>query len=103
MNEPINLIAGIAKICTTIMLAIALILTIKENGGTEQTIEKAKQQMEEKRFYEPQIDTGIGRIFVDRETGVCYYWYKGYNAGGLTVMLDENGKPLIWEEHHGKE
>ena len=37
------------------------------------------------------------RIIVDTETGVMYlYRYAGYGAG-LTVMVDENGAPLIWE------
>jgi hypothetical protein len=30
-------------------------------------------------------------------TGVCYLQYeKGY-GGGITVMLDANGKPLIYK------
>lgn len=34
-------------------------------------------------------------IWVDRETGVNYmYRYSGY-SGGLTVMLDADGKPLV--------
>lgn len=35
------------------------------------------------------------RILRDKETGVCYLFvHEGY-AGGLTVMLDAEGKPLI--------
>ena len=37
------------------------------------------------------------RIIVDTETGVMYLCrYAGYGAG-MTVMVDENGAPLIWE------
>ena len=36
------------------------------------------------------------KIYVDSETNVMYYWYCGGYSGGLTVMVDENGKPLIW-------
>ena len=34
-------------------------------------------------------------IWVDRETGVHYLWRKSGYAGGLTVLLDEEGKPVI--------
>lgn len=37
-------------------------------------------------------------IYVDKETNVLYFWHSGVYAGGLSVMLDENGKPLLWEE-----
>jgi hypothetical protein len=37
------------------------------------------------------------RIFVDTETNVMYlYEGLGY-GGGLTVMFDKDGKPLLWE------
>lgn len=38
------------------------------------------------------------KIFADTETNVLYFWHKGGYAGGLSIMLDENGKPLLWEE-----
>ena len=34
-------------------------------------------------------------ILVDREKGVHYVWHNSGNSGGLTVLLDENGKPVI--------
>lgn len=37
-------------------------------------------------------------IYVDKETNVLYFWHSGGYAGGLSVMLDENGKPLLWEK-----
>ena len=34
-------------------------------------------------------------MWVDKETGVNYlYHYAGY-SGGLTPLLDENGKPIV--------
>ena len=36
-------------------------------------------------------------VWVDRHTGVNYaVWASGY-AGGMTVMLDADGKPIITE------
>lgn len=32
-------------------------------------------------------------IWVDKTTGVNYLWIASGNAGGLTPLLDANGKP----------
>lgn len=37
-------------------------------------------------------------IYVHEQTKVMYLYETRYNRGGLTVMLDENGKPLIWNQ-----
>ncbi|MBQ8769491.1 MAG: xylan 1,4-beta-xylosidase [Oscillospiraceae bacterium] len=38
---------------------------------------------------------GTVEIWVDKETGVNYlYMQRGY-GGGLTVLLDKDGKPVI--------
>lgn len=37
-------------------------------------------------------------IYADKETNVLYFWHFGGYSGGLSVMLDENGKPLLWEK-----
>ena len=34
-------------------------------------------------------------IWVDKETGVNYLFRQSGHAGGLTVLLDKDGKPLI--------
>lgn len=36
-------------------------------------------------------------IIVDTETGVEYLWVRFDYSGGLTVLVDHNGKPLIAE------
>ena len=35
------------------------------------------------------------RVLVDRETGVNYLWTAAGYAGGLTVLLDAEGKPIV--------
>ena len=35
------------------------------------------------------------RILVDKTTGVNYLWSESGYAGGLTVLLDRDGKPVI--------
>ena len=37
---------------------------------------------------------------VDKETGVMYLYCKAANSGGLSVMVDDSGRPLIYEEKY---
>lgn len=37
----------------------------------------------------------ITEIWVDRETGVNYLYHMNGYAGGLTQLLDREGKPVI--------
>lgn len=50
----------------------------------------------EKRF-EQTYSQGLGsmQIIVDKETGVNYLFVSCGNAGGLTPLLDREGKPVI--------
>ena len=34
-------------------------------------------------------------IWVDTQTGVNYLWKKDGYGAGLSVLLDENGKPVV--------
>jgi hypothetical protein len=38
---------------------------------------------------------GSTEILVDKETGVNYLFHSSGYAGGLTVLLDKYGKPVI--------
>jgi hypothetical protein len=35
------------------------------------------------------------RVLVDRKTGVNYLWTSGGYAGGLTVLVDAEGRPVV--------
>ena len=37
----------------------------------------------------------VMEIWVDRETGVNYLFHGSGSAGGLTVLLNADGKPVI--------
>jgi hypothetical protein len=41
------------------------------------------------------FDATQQRILVDRKTGVNYLWTAGGYAGGLTVLVDAEGKPIV--------
>lgn len=50
----------------------------------------------DKRF-EKIYSQGMGsmEIWVDKETGVNYLFRASGYAGGLTVLLDKDGKPVV--------
>ena len=37
----------------------------------------------------------VTEIWVDKETGVNYVFHAGGYAGGMTPMLDRDGKPVV--------
>lgn len=41
------------------------------------------------------LDAVQVRVLVDRKTGVNYVWTAAGYAGGLTVLLDAEGKPVV--------
>lgn len=52
----------------------------------------AKEKRFEKVYSQ---DLGSMQIYVDKETGVNYLFVSYGNAGGLTPLLDREGKPVI--------
>ena len=50
-----------------------------------------------KRFIKVWTDGAFGNneIWVDRETGVNYLYHSGGYGGGLTVLVDKDGKPIV--------
>lgn len=51
----------------------------------------------EKRFEKIYTQRGMAsiEIWVDKETGVQYLFRQSGYAGGLTPLLDKDGKPVI--------
>lgn len=39
--------------------------------------------------------TNVSEIWVDKDTGVNYIYHAAGYSGGLTVLLDKEGKPVI--------
>ncbi len=52
----------------------------------------AKEKRFEKTYSQ---DLGSTIIYVDKETGVNYLFVANGYAGGLTPLLDREGKPVI--------
>ena len=51
----------------------------------------------EKRFVRIHTDGAMSgnEIWVDTQTGVNYFYHTAGYGGGLTVLLDREGKPVI--------
>ena len=52
----------------------------------------------ENRFIKIHSDStwaDYNEIWVDKETGVNYFWHHSGHAGGLTVLLNADGTPVI--------
>lgn len=50
------------------------------------------------RFINPQGFSESASIIIDTKTKVMYLWKTDSYKGGLTVMLNADGKPLLYEE-----
>ena len=53
----------------------------------------AKEQRFERVYTQGALQ--ITEIWVDKETGVNYLFHASGNAGGLTPLLDRDGKPVV--------
>ena len=62
-------------------------------GGGSEANEMAKNERFEKVYSQGTMN--VMEIWVDRETGVNYVFHAGGYAGGMTPLLDREGKPVI--------
>ena len=53
----------------------------------------SKNERFEKTYSQGAVN--ITEIWVDKETGVNYLFHASGSAGGLTPLLDREGKPVI--------
>lgn len=83
----------IKRICLIMILISMVALSgctpTKESHNTE-SVDVSRFQVIEKTY--------AWRIVADRETKVMYAVSNGgYNMGTFTLLVDANGKPLLWE------
>lgn len=76
-----------------IMLALAISLSGCSGGNFNTEYENDENNGRFRKVYTEYPNT----IYVDSETNVMYFWHCGGYSGGLTVMVNENGQPLIWK------
>ena len=50
----------------------------------------------DKRFIKVHSESmGENQIFVDSVSGVNYFYHNSGYSGGLTVLVDKDGKPIV--------
>ena len=43
--------------------------------------------------------SNVNEIWIDRETGVNYFFHAAGYSGGLTPLLDKDGKPVVTDTY----
>ena len=66
-----------------------------ENGKENLVCQKKGERFE--KIYS-QGAVNVLEIWVDKETGVNYIYRQSGYSGGMTVLLDSEGKPVITKE-----
>lgn len=75
---------------------VLLIATMLSSGCGETTVEDT-QPVDVSRFV---VIEGVAQWWVvaDKETKVMYAVSRGgYNSGNFTLLVDADGKPLLWD------
>lgn len=85
MIKKILLVLLLVGVCIS-CAACRRIPNVNENEPVEPTLFSVIENYED------------SKVIVDNETGVMYWLsYGGYNRGTLTLLVDETGKPRIFE------
>lgn len=94
MNERLTIKEAISRMIILPMFALLIIMA----GCANTSVEKVSEEPETtSRFIIVEI-TNYWEIVADKETGVMYsVSVGGYNSGDFTLLVDENGNPLILE------
>ena len=81
-----------------LVLIVMMLLTCVGCGSDMETVQDTKEETISKSMF-IQIEDGINyKVVYHKETKVMYTISDGYyNTGTFTVMLDADGKPLLWE------
>lgn len=84
------------------IIAATMALSLTACGSEDSIVESAETETESVAMFERHTLDDRYSILVDKETGVCYLEYDhcaGYDGYyGITVMLNADGTPKIWEE-----
>ena len=81
-----------------LVLIVMMFLTCVGCSSDMENVQDTKEETISKSMF-IQIEDGINyKVVYHKETKVMYTISDGYyNAGTFTVMLDADGKPLLWE------
>lgn len=78
---------------TLVAMLLVMLLVLLSACSASSTMEKSPF---DGRMHRYPVDFCCN-VYVDNVTGVCYLQYATGYGGGITVMVDANGKPLIYK------
>ena len=84
------------KIIISLLIIIGIVLT----GWLLKDITISNNYAENGRFIQIYNQSSMNdgfRIYYDKETKVMYLISDIYKGGGITVLVDKDGKPLLYE------
>lgn len=80
------------------ILIITALLILLATGCAKVENKTEQEPVDVSRFERVEY-TAVWEIVADRETGVMYAVSRGmYNQGEFTLLVDADGKPLIWDK-----
>ena len=80
------------------MMMIIILITLMLTGCASSKVEKVEKPKENASRFEVVESTLSWLVVADKETGVMYAVSHGtYNIGDFTLLVDADGKPLIYE------
>ena len=77
-------------------IAIAILICMSVTGCIRN---RTNNNDDSKRFVtisEEQVCDSELTIVADKETSVCYLIYKSGHKGGITPLIDKDGKPVLY-------
>jgi hypothetical protein len=86
-------------IIATLLFVLILLAVILIPGCTKAKVETASSESVNTSMFIEVEKTVVWDIVADRKTGVMYAVSRGgYNQGTFTLLVDAEGKPLIYKE-----
>ena len=83
-------------IVAALVLVLGLMLAGCANGKVDAG--KIADAEVDNRMFMVVSTEGSGKVLVDKATGVMYWMsYGSYNVGTLTLLINADGTPRIWE------
>ena len=85
------------KIIISLLIMIGIVLT----GWLLKDVTISNNYAENERFIQIYNQSSMNddfRIYYDKKTKVMYLILDIYKGGGITVLVDKDGKPLIYGE-----
>jgi ABC-type oligopeptide transport system substrate-binding subunit len=82
-----------------VVLLVALLLIFGALSGCSKNASETSTENDSRFYYLKDTNSGLSynMIIVDKETGVMYLFHGAGYKGGLTTMVDAEGKPLIYD------